>query len=142
MMSNRITLVTLAARDVAGLTAFYKRLGWRTEEELEQSSFFDLGVMKFGIYDREALARDLGRAPDELGTGAMTLAQNFADRAAVDAAYAAAVTAGGQVCKAPGDVFWGGYSGTWADPEGHVWEYAWNPYWPLDAGGRLAKAPE
>ncbi|MCV6584416.1 MAG: VOC family protein [Marinibacterium sp.] len=134
---NRITLVTLAAADVAALTAFYKRLGWQPEAELELTSFFDIGPMKFGIYDRAALARDLGRSPDDLGTGAMTLAQNFADKGAVDVAYAAALAAGAQPCKPPQDVFWGGYSGTWADPEGHIWEYAWNPFWTLDASGFL-----
>ena len=73
-----------------------------------------------------------------LGTGAMTLAQNFPDRAAVDAAYDRAIAAGGTVCKPPEAVFWGGYSGTWADPEGHVWEYAHNPFWELTEDGRLA----
>jgi len=138
MKANRITLVTLAAADVAALTAFYKRLGWETEAEMELVSFFDLGGWKFGIYDRSAMAADLGRDAGSLGVGAMSLAQNFPDKEAVDAAYVAATAAGGTVCKRPEDVAWGGYSGTWADPEGHIWDYAWNPFWTLDADGRLA----
>ena len=138
MKSNRITLVTLAAADVAALTAFYKRLGWETEAEQPEVSFFALNGLKFGIYDRAALARDLGRDAASLGTGAMTLAQNFPDRASVDAAFARALAAGAEACKAPEEVFWGGYSGTWADPEGHVWEYAHNPFWELDSDGALA----
>lgn len=138
MKANRITLVTLSARDVAALTAFYKSLGWIAEAELPEVTFFDLGGLKFGIYDRAGLARDLGRDDGDLGTGAMTLAQNFPDRAAVDAAYKRAVDCGATICKLPEEVFWGGYSGTWADPEGHVWEYAHNPFWELDADGRLA----
>ena len=138
MTSNRINLITLAAKDVAALTDFYCSLGWEVSEQTPQVSFFDMGALKFGIYDRAALAKDLDRAPESLGNGAMTLAQNFADRAGVDAAYALAVEKGATVCKAPEEVFWGGYSGTWADPEGHIWEYAHNPFWTLDEDGWIA----
>ena len=138
MKVNRITLVTLAAEDVEALTAFYCALGWEPEEAPEGVCFFDMGGAKFGIYDKASLARDLGKPMEELGTGAMTLAQNFADRAAVDAAFDRAIAAGGTPCKRPEEMFWGRYSGTWADPEGHVWEYAHNPFWALDADGRLA----
>jgi uncharacterized glyoxalase superfamily protein PhnB len=55
----------------------------------------------------------------------------------VDAAFAAALTAGATALKAPEAVFWGGYSGYWADPDGHVWEVAMNPFWPLNADGSL-----
>ena len=137
MKTNRISLVTLGARDVSALTAFYKALGWAVEEELGLTSFFDLGHMKFGIYDLASLAKDLGRAPEDLQTGAMTLAQNFNSKAEVDDAYEAAIAAGGAICKRPEDVFWGGYSGTWADPEGHVWDYSWNPFWTMDTDGLL-----
>ncbi len=138
MKSNRITLVTLAADDVAALAGFYARLGWVASATMDITVFFDLSGMKFGIYDKASLARDLGRDPATLGAGAMTLAQNFPDRAAVDTAYAAALAAGATVCKPPEAVFWGGYSGTWADPEGHVWEYAHNPFWTLDNDGFIA----
>jgi uncharacterized glyoxalase superfamily protein PhnB len=67
----------------------------------------------------------------------MTLAQNFATRAEVDAAYGAALKAGATALKAPEKVVWGGYSGYWADPDGHVWEVAMNPFWPLAADGSL-----
>lgn len=137
MEANRITLVTLSARDVTALAAFYKALGWSASEELPNTVFFDLTGMKMALYDRASLAADLGCRPRDLGTGAMTLAQNFPDKAAVDDAFARAVATGATVCKAPDDTFWGGYSGTWADPEGHVWEYAWNPFWPLDPSGQL-----
>ena len=138
MKVNRITLVTLAADDVEALAGFYDSIGWVREEAQPGVCFFDMGGAKFGIYDKASLARDLGRAPEDLGAGAMTLAQNFPDRAAVDAAYATAIAAGGTVCKPPEAVFWGGYSGTWADPEGHVWEYAHNPFWALTEDGALA----
>lgn len=135
---NRVTLITLSANDVRELAGFYKSLGWVASHELEETVFFDMAGQKLGIYNRAMLARDMGRTPEELGTGAVTLAQNFADKAAVDAAYDVAIAAGATVLKRPEDVFWGGYSGTWADPEGHAWEYAWNPFWELADDGRLA----
>ena len=68
----------------------------------------------------------------------MTLAQNCADRAEVDAVFAAGIAAGGAVLKRPEAVFWGGYSGYLADPDGHVWEIAHNPLWPLEPDGSLS----
>ena len=140
MQANRITLVTLGVADLDRSRAFYEALGWRVEKALEESVFFDMGGAKMGLYARDMLARDLDREPGALGTGAMTLAQNFATEAEVDAAYERALSAGATVCKRPEAVFWGGYSGTYADPDGHVWEVAMNPSWPLDGEGRLAGA--
>ena len=108
------------------------------KRQTEGVVFFDLGGMKMGLFGRDALADDQGRPGTPLGTGAMTLAQNFASPADVDAAYALAIAAGATPLKAPEAVFWGGYSGYFADPDGHVWELAHNPFWPLDASGRLA----
>ena len=70
-------------------------------------------------------------------TGAVTLAQNFTTEAEVDAAFTQALAAGATALKPPEKVFWGGYSGYWADPDGHVWEVAMNPFWPLAADGSL-----
>jgi predicted lactoylglutathione lyase len=138
MKANRITLVTLGVSDMARARGYYEALGWVAESAQEAVAFYDLGGLKLGLYDRAKLAEDLGRAPGDLGTGAMTLAQNFATERQVDAAYQAALKAGATPCKRPEKVFWGGYSGTLADPDGHVWEYAMNPFWPLDDEGHLA----
>lgn len=138
MRANRITLVTLGVADLDRSRAFYEALGWEAEEATEGVVFFAMDGAKFGLYRRDMLARDLDRDPSALGAGAMTLAQNFATEAEVDAAYERALAAGAGVCKRPEAVFWGGYSGTWADPDGHVWEVAMNPYWALDEDGRLA----
>ena len=91
-------------------------------------------VTLFGLGD---LAEDQGRPDAPLGTGAMTLAQNFATEAEVDAAFARALAAGATALKPPRKVFWGGYSGYFADPDGHVWELAMNPFWPLSPDGSL-----
>lgn len=138
MTPNRITLITLAAKDLTALAAFYARLGWEQEFRSEDVVFYNLGGMKFGLYVAGKLAQDLNKTPDQLQTGGTTLSVNFASKEAVDAAYDAALAAGGQVLKRPDDIFWGGYAGSWADPEDHVWEYAWNPFWELDEDGRLA----
>lgn len=70
----------------------------------------------------------------------MTLAQNFASEASVDAAWVEAMAAGATALKPPEKVFWGGYSGYWSDPDGHVWELAHNPFWPLAEDGALRLA--
>ena len=99
-------------------------------------------AVALGLFGRDALAADQGRPDAVLGTGAVTLAQNFDTEADVDAAYAAALKAGATALKAPEKVFWGGYSGYFADPDGHVWELAMNPFWPLNEDGSLTLPPE
>ena len=137
MTPQRVTLITLGVDDVAAATAFYGRLGWTATERTDDVVFFQLHGMVLGLFGREPLAADQGRPRAQLGTGAMTLAQNFATEAEVDAAYKAALGAGATALKAPEKVFWGGYSGYYADPDGHVWEVACNPFWPLNDDGSL-----
>lgn len=137
MNPQRVTLVTLGVADLAAARAFYGRLGWREHGTNPGVAFYQLHGAVLALFGRDDLAADQGRAGAALGTGAMTLAQNFATEAEVDAAYAAALAAGGTGLKAPEKVFWGGYSGYWADPDGHVWEVAMNPFWPLAADGSL-----
>ena len=138
MTPQRITLITLGVADLARARTFYEALGWSAAEATEGVVFFDLGGQKLGLFGRDALASDQGRPGAALGTGAITLAQNFATPADVDTAFAQALKAGATALKSPESVFWGGYSGYYADPDGHVWELAHNPFWPLDAKGRLA----
>ena len=130
-MDQRISLITLGCRDVARAAAFYDALGWRRVESPDGITVFDLLGQALALYPLEDLARDMGRAPDSLGTGAATLGHNVADRADVDALTARAKAAGATVLKPPHEVFWGGYIAYLADPEGHVWEFAWNPFSPL-----------
>ena len=89
------------------------------------------------LFQRGELAHDQGRPEAELGTGAMTLAQNCADDAEADAVFAAALAAGARAIKPPEKAVWGGYSGYFADPDGHLWELAHNPFFPLDERGHL-----
>lgn len=138
MTPQRVTLITLGVADLARSQAYYGALGWVPAETTPGAVFYDLGGLKLGLFGLDPLAADQGRPGVALGTGAMTLAQNFDTPAAVDAAYAEALAAGARALKSPKKVFWGGYSGYLADPDGHVWELAHNPFWPLDADGKLA----
>jgi predicted N-acetyltransferase YhbS/uncharacterized glyoxalase superfamily protein PhnB len=137
MNKQRVSLITLGVRDLVAARAFYARLGWVEGDSTDSVAFFQLQGQVLGLFGRDALAADQGRPGAPLGTGAMTLAQNFAAEAEVDAAFAAAIAAGAAVLKAPEKVFWGGYSGYWADLDGHVWEMAMNPFWALLPDGRL-----
>lgn len=134
---QRVTLVTLGVADLDRARRFYAALGWRPAQETEGVSFFQMGGMALALFGLRDLAEDQGRPGAALGTGAATLAQNFASPADVDAAWAVARAAGATVLKPPQPVFWGGYSGYYADPDGHVWELAHNPFWPLAEDGSL-----
>lgn len=137
MTPQRVTLITLGVADLAAAKAFYGRLGWREHGANAGVAFYQMHGAVLALFGRDDLAKDQGRDGARLGTGAVTLAQNFATEAEVDAAFAAALAAGGTALKAPEKVFWGGYSGYWADPDGHVWEVAMNPFWPLAEDGSL-----
>jgi catechol 2,3-dioxygenase-like lactoylglutathione lyase family enzyme len=138
MTPQRVTLITLGVADLAAARAFYGRLGWVEHGDSQPGvAFFQMHGAALALFGRADLAADQGRPEAVLGTGAITLAQNFATEAEVDAAFAAALAAGASPLKTPEKVFWGGYSGYWADPDGHVWEVAMNPFWPLAEDGSL-----
>lgn len=137
MRAERVTLVTLGVADLERSRLFYEAWGWRPAQALDGVVFFQMAGAVLALFGRDDLAADQGRAGVPLGTGAMALAQNFATEAEVDRAYARALKAGGSALKPPEKVFWGGYSGYFADPDGHVWELAMNPFWPLADDGSL-----
>lgn len=136
----RINIVTLGVSDVALSTAFYQRLGWRRSAESSTPgiSFFQLDNLLLAVFSRDALAEDAALEPTPAGFGGITLAQNLASPEAVDSAIAEAVAAGATLLKPAAATFWGGYSGYFADPDGHPWEVAHNPFFPLDAQGLVA----
>lgn len=138
MNCKRLSLFTLGCRDPSRSRAFYRALGWREHSQSNDSiAFFQIGGAVLGLFGRAAPAEGQGRPEAGPGTGAMTLAQNFPTAAEVDGAHAAALGAGAAALKAPEPVFCGGYSGYWADPDGHVREMAMNPFWPLADDGSL-----
>ncbi|MGC4850003.1 VOC family protein [Micromonospora sp. DT15] len=133
-MEQRISLITLGVADVARAKAFYEQLGWRGQE-VEETVFFQAGGLALVLWGRDKLAEDAGiEGP---GTGAMTLAQNVRSQAEVDEVIATATKAGATVTKPARETFYGGYAGYFADPDGHLWEIAWNPGFTLAKDGSL-----
>jgi hypothetical protein len=133
---NRVSLLTLGVSDLERARSFYTALGWQETAAVDGVAFYQMDGMVMALFGREPLAADQGRAGADLGTGAVTLAQNYPDADTVDAAWHRALDAGATALKSPAPTSWGGYSGYFADPDGHVWEVAHNPLWPLDAAGR------
>jgi uncharacterized protein len=137
-MQPRLSLITLGVADMARARAFYEALGFTASSQSQATvTFFDTGGVILGLYGRAALAADATVPDSAAGFSGVALAQNVASDAEVDAVIAHAMTCGGKLVKAAHKVFWGGYSGYFADPDGHLWEVAHNPFWPLDAEGRV-----
>jgi uncharacterized protein len=136
-MEQRITLVTLGVSDVSRAFEFYERLGWHGQE-VEDTVFFQTGGIGVVLWQQDKLADDaaLGRRSGS-GFRGVALAHNVRVKAEVDAVIAAAQAAGGTVTRAPADTFYGGYAGYFTDPDGHVWEIAYNPGFPLSDDGSL-----
>ena len=138
-IAPRLTLVTLGVADMAVAVAFYDRLGWRRSRAHDpgEVAFYQLDNLVLSLFPRAHLAADAQVPDTPAGFGGVTLALNQDSEAAVDAVLAEAVEAGATLLKPGQNVFWGGYSGYFADPNGHPWEVAYNPFLPFDEAGRL-----
>lgn len=137
---SALSIVTLGVEDVAVSRRFYAAaFGW-TELPMsnEHIAFFDTGGPLLAVFGRTSLAHDANTAPEGSGFRGITCAQNFASREDVDAAFVKAVSAGAKPMKPPQAVFWGGYSSYVADPDGHLWELAHNPFLKRDAKGNVS----
>ncbi|POZ61528.1 VOC family protein [Chromobacterium alticapitis] len=140
-MKARITLLTLGVDDLARAVCFYRDgLGLKTEgivgREFEYGAvaFFELeGGLKLALYPRASLAQDAGLSLQPRSAAELSIGHNVATRAAVDETMVQAERAGAAIVKPAQDTFWGGYAGYFQDPDGHLWEVAWNPHWPLPA---------
>ena len=140
MIDARITLVTLGVVDLERSARFYEAIGWRrTAAGNEKVVFLQGEGIVLSLFGQADLAADAGLdAAEPLPRfRGITLAINMASEAETDRLFALAVTAGARPVKPPQAVFWGGYSGYFADPDGHLWELAHNPFFALDADGRL-----
>lgn len=136
-MEQRVSLITLGVDDLARARSFYERLGWRGQQA-QDTVFFQAGPMALVLWDRRSLAADTG-VPDGPRSrfGGIALAYNVFSRAAVDELSSAAEAAGATVTRRPAETFYGGYAGVFLDPDGHPWEVAHNPGFPLSADGAL-----
>jgi len=135
---NRVSFITLCVRDLARSRAYYERLGWKLDQAMDKVAFYEMRGQVFGLFTLEGLAEETGLPIEQLGIGATTLAQNQPSEAEVDAAYAHALACGATPVRAPFKTDWGGYSCYVADPDGHLWEFAHNPFSPLDGEGHIA----
>jgi len=138
-----ISLITLGVADVAKSTAFYEQLGFVKSKDASQESvsFFQAGPLVLALWGRDAQRDDAEAAAVWTGNGGIVVAQNVASEDAVDVMMARAEASGARVLKPAAKTFWGGYDGYFADPDGHVWEIAFNPFWELDEDGRV-RLPE
>ena len=130
-MKPRISMITLGVRDLDAAIRFYEQgLGFPRMASPPSVAFFTLNGAWLGLYGREALAEDAQVPAQGSGFAGFALAHNVASEKEVDAVVNQAVAAGGTLVKAPQKVFWGGYSGYFSDPDGHLWEVAHNPlFW-------------
>ena len=142
-MEPRISIITLGVADLPRMVAFYRDgLGLPLfDENTESIAFFQNKGTWLALYPRAALAADVGwPAGDGMAAAAtegggfcgVTLAHNVRSKGEVDELLAVAVAAGATLVKAAQDTFWGGYSGYFADPEGYLWEIAWNPHFWIE----------
>ncbi len=135
---SRINLVTLGVADVKKSTEFYERLGWvRSSASNEQVTFFQSNGTVLGLFGRAALADDANVEETAAGFDGIALSQTYESEAVVDAVLEAAIACGGKLVKKPQKVFWGGYSGYYADLDGHLWEIAHNPFMQLSENGHM-----
>ena len=133
-MKSKISIVTLGVRDLAASRRFYSDgLGWAERPDGSSDiAFLELDNIVLSLYRRDKFPEEAAVpfAGEAAGTPTVTLAINFASAAEVDAAMREAVAAGANEVQSPHKVFWGGYSGYFADPDGYLWELAYNPYSP------------
>lgn len=138
-LEPRISIVTLGVDDMKRARGFYERLGWTAaSSSSDDVTFFNMGGVVFGLYGRKALAEDAQVEFSPGGFTGVSLAHNCESEDRVDEVMAFADAAGAKVMKPAEKVFWGGYSGYFADPDGHLWEVAYNPFFPLDEDGRIS----
>ncbi|MBL8882495.1 MAG: VOC family protein [Hyphomicrobium sp.] len=137
-MQPRITLITLGVADVAVSRTFYEKLGFVASGDSNPNvTFFQAGGLVVALFGRQALAEDAGIANSKPGFSGITLAHNVTTRQEVEDVLAEAAGAGGTLIKPAQATFWGGYAGYFADPDGHLWEVAHNPFWTMDDEGRV-----
>lgn len=143
-MQPRINVITLSTKNIEKLRKFYEQgLGWKASSAShEQFVAFQLGGIILCLYPKTLLAEDAMISIDkESAFRGISLAHNVASKSEVDTVLKKAVAAGAKLQKPAQDAFWGGYSGYFSDPDGHLWEIAWNPHWELNKDG-VMKLPE
>ena len=137
-MEQRVSIVTLGVADLRRSREFYEGLGWRRSmANAEGIVVFQTGGMALALYPRHELAKDANVAADSHGFSGVSLAYNARNREEVDSVLAEAKSVGARILKPAQKAFWGGYSGYFSDPDGFLWEVAWNPSFPISEDGAI-----
>jgi uncharacterized protein len=137
-MEQRVSLITLGVADLNRSREFYERLGWRRSMAgSEGVVFFQAGGMALALFPRSELAKDANIHDDGRGFSGIALAYNARSREDVDSLLAEAQAAGAKISKPARQAFWGGYSGYFTDPDGFLWEVAWNPSFIIAQDGSI-----
>lgn len=135
-MEQRVSLITLGVRDFDASVAFYTKMGWARVDSPDGVAAFDMVGQTLGLYPMEALAKELGKPVDDIGGfSGVVLSHNVREKSDVGEILSRVAEAGGTVLREAQDVFWGGHHGHFADPDGHIWEVAHNPFSPLKDDG-------
>lgn len=137
-MRQKLNLITLGVKDVSLAARFWEALGWkRSDRSKGDMVLFPLGGMVLGLYPLSELAEDAGLEVREHGFSGISLSFNAVTETEVDAILEMVEVNGGTIVKPGEKVFWGGYRGYFKDPDGYLFEVAYNPFWPLNANGDL-----
>jgi predicted lactoylglutathione lyase len=137
-MKQSVSLITLGVSDYVRAKAFYEALGWATTLEVEETAFFKANGVVVVLWAREKLAADSGVEDDGSRWSAITLAHNVSSRQEVDDVIELARRNGATITREPAETFYGGYAGVFRDLDGHAWEVAQNPGFPLLADGSIS----
>ncbi len=138
-MEQRLSLITLGVADLARARRFYEDgLGWTKNNPEEEVAFYQLNGLVLAVWARADLVEDAGITDSGATFSGIALAFNTRSHDEVDVILAEAQSAGGSVLKPAEETPWGGYSGYFADPDGHTWEVAWNPGWSIDEAGHVS----
>ncbi len=139
-MTLRPHVITLGVSDFQRALTFYRDgLGWLASSASQGDiAFFQMGGVVLALYPRDELAKDATISADGSGFSGVTLSYNTRSKGEVEETLALAERLGGKIVKPAQDVFWGGYHGYFTDPDGYLWEVAWNPFFLFDKAGNLA----
>jgi uncharacterized glyoxalase superfamily protein PhnB len=142
-LRQKLTLITFGVTDLAKAVNFYEKgLSWkRSSGSTENLVLFDLGGVGLALYSRKMLAEDATVSETGSGFSGITLSYNAKNEAEVDQVLAEVSKLGATIVKPAQKVFWGGYSGYFKDPDGHLIEVAYNPFWELDEKGNIKIPP-